>query len=73
MVADAVAALGGLDALVCLAGGYTSAKLEELAWADFEEQIGKSLRPTVESVLAALPAVRRSDPGRSSRSARRRR
>jgi NAD(P)-dependent dehydrogenase (short-subunit alcohol dehydrogenase family) len=63
MVADAVAALGGLDALVCLAGGYSSAKLEELSWADFEKQIGTSLRPTVESVLAALPALRRSEAG----------
>jgi NAD(P)-dependent dehydrogenase (short-subunit alcohol dehydrogenase family) len=63
MVADAVAAIGGLDALVCLAGGYSSAKLEELSWADFEEQIGKSLRPTVESVLAALPQLRESEAG----------
>jgi NAD(P)-dependent dehydrogenase (short-subunit alcohol dehydrogenase family) len=63
MVADAVEALGGLDALVCLAGGYTSATLEELSWADFERQIGMSLRPTVESVLAALPEMRQSDAG----------
>ena len=63
MVADAVAALGGLDALVCLAGGYTSAKFEELNWADFERQIAMSLRPTVESVLAALPELRKSDRG----------
>ncbi len=63
MVAEAVTALGGLDALVCLAGGYSSAKLEELAWADFEQQFATSLRPTVESVLAALPAVRKSPSG----------
>jgi NAD(P)-dependent dehydrogenase (short-subunit alcohol dehydrogenase family) len=63
MVSDAVAALGGLDALVCLAGGYTSAKLEELSWVDFEKQIAMSLRPTVESVLAALPELRRSEGG----------
>jgi NAD(P)-dependent dehydrogenase (short-subunit alcohol dehydrogenase family) len=63
MVSVAVAALGGLDALVCLAGGYTSAKLEELSWADFERQMSMSLRPTVESVLAALPELRRSDRG----------
>ena len=63
MVADAVAALGGLDALVCLAGGYSSAKLEELSWADFEKQIATSLRPTVESVLAALPELRQSESG----------
>jgi len=63
MVADAVAALGGLDALVCLAGGYSSAKLEELSWGDFEQQIAMSLRPTVESVLAALPELRQSEAG----------
>jgi NAD(P)-dependent dehydrogenase (short-subunit alcohol dehydrogenase family) len=61
MVADAVATLGGLDALVCLAGGYSSAKLEELSWSDFEKQIAMSLRPTVESVLAALPELRQSE------------
>jgi NAD(P)-dependent dehydrogenase (short-subunit alcohol dehydrogenase family) len=63
MVADAVAELGGLDALVSLAGGYSSAKLEELSWADFEQQIAMSLRPTVESVLAALPELRQSEAG----------
>lgn len=63
MVADAVAALGGLDALVCLAGGYTSARLEGLSWSDFEAQIAQSLRPTVEAVLAALPELRRADGG----------
>jgi NAD(P)-dependent dehydrogenase (short-subunit alcohol dehydrogenase family) len=63
MVADAVSATGGLDALVCLAGGYSSAKLEELSWADFEKQIATSLRPTVESVLAALPELRQSESG----------
>ena len=63
MVADAVAALGGLDALVCLAGGYSSAKLEELSWSDFDKQLAMSLRPTVESVLAALPELRRSESG----------
>jgi NAD(P)-dependent dehydrogenase (short-subunit alcohol dehydrogenase family) len=63
MVADAVAALGGLDALVCLAGGYSSAKLDDLSWGDFERQIATSLRPTVESVLAALPQLRESEAG----------
>ncbi len=63
MVAGAVDALGGLDALVCLAGGYSSAKLEDLSWDDFEKQIGTSLRPTVESVLAALPELRQSEAG----------
>lgn len=63
MVAGAVGALGGLDGLVCLAGGYSSARLEELSWGDFERQIARSLRPTVESVLAALPELRQSAAG----------
>ncbi len=63
MVAEAVAALGGLDALVCLAGGYASAPLDELRWQDFDAQIALNLHPTVESVLAALPELRRSDAG----------
>jgi NAD(P)-dependent dehydrogenase (short-subunit alcohol dehydrogenase family) len=63
MVADAVDALGGLDALVCLAGGYSSAPLDGLSWSDFEAQIATSLRPTVEAVIAALPELRRSDAG----------
>lgn len=63
MVSDAVATLGGIDALVCLAGGYSSAPLDELSWADFEKQIAMSLRPTVEAVLAALPELRRSGAG----------
>jgi NAD(P)-dependent dehydrogenase (short-subunit alcohol dehydrogenase family) len=63
MVADAVGQLGGLDALVCLAGGFTSAPLDRLTWGDFETQIGRGLRPTVEAVLAALPELRRADGG----------
>jgi len=63
MVSVSVAALGGLDALVCLAGGYSSAPFDELGWADFEKQIATSLRPTVESVLAALPELRQSGDG----------
>ena len=63
MVDAAAAALGGLDALVCLAGGYSSAPFDELSWADFEQQFARSLRPTVESVLAALPELRQSERG----------
>ena len=61
MVAEAVEALGGLDALVCLTGGFSSTPIEELTWDDFERQLGMSLRPTVEAVLAALPELRSSD------------
>jgi NAD(P)-dependent dehydrogenase (short-subunit alcohol dehydrogenase family) len=63
MVAEAVDALGGIDALVCLTGGYSSAKLDDLGWADFERQFATSLRPTVEAVVAALPELRRSEAG----------
>ena len=63
MVAEAVEALGGVDALVCLTGGFTSTPVDELRWADFERQLGMSLRPTVEAVLAALPELRRSEGG----------
>jgi NAD(P)-dependent dehydrogenase (short-subunit alcohol dehydrogenase family) len=63
MADDAVEALGGLDALVCLTGGFTSTPLDDLGWSDFEEQIGMSLRPTVEAVIASLPALRASDAG----------
>jgi NAD(P)-dependent dehydrogenase (short-subunit alcohol dehydrogenase family) len=60
MVAKAVAALGGLDALVCLTGGFSSTPIAELSWADFERQLAMSLRPTVEAVLAALPELRQA-------------
>ena len=64
MVAAAVDALGGgLDALVCLTGGFTSTPLDDLSWDDFEQQLAIGLRPTVEAVLAALPELRRSDAG----------
>ena len=63
MIGDAVTAMGGLDALVCLAGGFSSTPLDTLSWADFEGQLATGLRPTVEAVLAALPELRRGDAG----------
>jgi NAD(P)-dependent dehydrogenase (short-subunit alcohol dehydrogenase family) len=63
MVADAVNDLGGLDALVCLAGGFSSASLDSLSWSDFEAQLASGLRPTVEAVLASLPHLRESAGG----------
>jgi NAD(P)-dependent dehydrogenase (short-subunit alcohol dehydrogenase family) len=54
---DAVSTLGGLDALVCLTGGFTSTPLDELSWADFERQLALGLRPTVEAVLACRTAL----------------
>ncbi len=61
MVAEAVDTLGGIDALVCLTGGFSSTPIEELGWGDFERQLGMSLRPTVEAVLASLPVLRESE------------
>ena len=69
MVADAVAALGGLDALVCLAGGYLERAARRARLGRLREQIATSLRPTVESVLAALPELR--SPRRGDRHDRR--
>ena len=63
MVAEAVGAMGGLDALVCLAGGFTSAPLDGLSWSDFDAQLASGLRPTVEAVLASLPHLREADGG----------
>jgi NAD(P)-dependent dehydrogenase (short-subunit alcohol dehydrogenase family) len=63
MVAQAVDALGGLDALVCLAGGFASTPLDRLSWSDFEAQLASGLRPTVEAVLASLPHLREADGG----------
>ena len=56
-VDDAVATLGGLDALVCLTGGFSATPLDRLSWADFETQLSRGLRPTVEAVLACREAL----------------
>ena len=37
--------------------------IRDRSWADFEQQFARSLRPTVESVLAALPELRQSERG----------
>jgi NAD(P)-dependent dehydrogenase (short-subunit alcohol dehydrogenase family) len=62
-VRDAVDALGGLDALVCLTGGFAMTAIDELSWADFDEQLGTGLRPVVEAALAALLALREAGGG----------
>jgi NAD(P)-dependent dehydrogenase (short-subunit alcohol dehydrogenase family) len=54
-VADAAASLGGLDALVCLAGGFELTPIDEASWSEFARQIDLNLRPTVQAVLATLP------------------
>ena len=62
MVADAVATLRRLDALVCLAGGYSSAKLEELSWRTSRSTRDK-LRPDGRVRPGALPELRQSEAG----------
>jgi NAD(P)-dependent dehydrogenase (short-subunit alcohol dehydrogenase family) len=47
--------LGGLDALVCLAGGFRMTPLDEASWSDFEQILALDFRSTVEAVLAAVP------------------
>ncbi len=54
-VGRAADALGGLDALVCLAGGFGLTTLDESGWDDFARLMELSYQPTVVSVLACLP------------------
>jgi NAD(P)-dependent dehydrogenase (short-subunit alcohol dehydrogenase family) len=54
-IAAAVEGLGGLDALVCLAGGFRLTPVDEAAWSDYAALLDLDLRPTVQAVLAALP------------------
>jgi NAD(P)-dependent dehydrogenase (short-subunit alcohol dehydrogenase family) len=56
-------ALGGLDALVCLVGGYEATPIDELSWADVDRLLQLDLRPTVEAVVAARVALEASGTG----------
>jgi NAD(P)-dependent dehydrogenase (short-subunit alcohol dehydrogenase family) len=56
-------ALGGLDALVCLVGGYEATPVDELSWTDVDRLLQLDLRPTVEAVVAALAALEASGHG----------
>jgi NAD(P)-dependent dehydrogenase (short-subunit alcohol dehydrogenase family) len=56
-------ALGGLDALVCLIGGYETTPIGELSWTDVDRLLQLDLRPTVEAVIAARPALEASGKG----------
>lgn len=49
--------LGGLDALVCLAGGFRLTPLDGAGWQDFAGLLDLDYRPTVQAVLAALPIL----------------
>jgi len=62
-VKGAVAALGGLDALVCLVGGYAATPVDELSWTGVDKLLQLDLRPTVEAVIAARPALEASGAG----------
>lgn len=62
-VKGAVTALGGLDALVCLIGGYEATPIDELSWADVDRLLQLDLRPTVEAVIAARSALEASGAG----------
>lgn len=54
-MAEAVERLGGLDAVVCLAGGFRLTPIDEAGWGDFAAVIDLDFRPTVQAILAALP------------------
>jgi NAD(P)-dependent dehydrogenase (short-subunit alcohol dehydrogenase family) len=56
-------ALGGLDALVCLVGGYEATPVDELSWTDVDRLLQLDLRPTVEAVIAARSALEASGKG----------
>jgi NAD(P)-dependent dehydrogenase (short-subunit alcohol dehydrogenase family) len=56
-------ALGGLDALVCLVGGYEATPIDELSWTDVDRLLQLDLRPTVETVIAAREALEASGSG----------
>lgn len=58
-----VKALGGLDALVCLVGGYEATPIDELSWADVDRLLQLDLRPTVEAIVAARAALEASGSG----------
>ncbi|MGH2417570.1 MAG: SDR family NAD(P)-dependent oxidoreductase, partial [Candidatus Limnocylindria bacterium] len=53
--AQAVERMGGLDAVVCLAGGFRLTPIDASSWDDFAGVIDLDYRPTVVTVLAALP------------------
>jgi NAD(P)-dependent dehydrogenase (short-subunit alcohol dehydrogenase family) len=54
-MAQAVKRMGGLEAVVCLAGGFRLTPIDEASWEDFAGLIDLDYRPTVVTVLAALP------------------
>jgi 3-oxoacyl-[acyl-carrier protein] reductase len=57
-VADAVAALGGLDLLVVNTGGPVGGVFDQLGDADWEQAIAGTLQSTLRLVRASLPYLR---------------
>ena len=60
-VADATAALGGLDLLLVNSGGPPLGRFEDLDEATWERAIDGTLRSTLRLIRAALPHLRASD------------
>jgi 3-oxoacyl-[acyl-carrier protein] reductase len=64
VIAEAIAALGGLDCLVTNAGGPPTAPFEEAADADWDIAYQLNLMSAVRLIRAALPALKASGRGR---------
>ena len=64
LVEDAVNALGGLDILVCNAGGPPAGTFDSTPLEEWEKGFNLTLMSTVRLCKAALPHLRRSDQGR---------
>jgi NAD(P)-dependent dehydrogenase (short-subunit alcohol dehydrogenase family) len=63
-VADAAAALGGIDILVNNVGGMTPGSIESLSDEDWAKSIDINLMSYIRTARAALPHIRKSDMGR---------
>jgi 3-oxoacyl-[acyl-carrier protein] reductase len=64
MVAEAVAALGGLDVLCANAGVFPAQRLEDMTEADIDGIFATNVKGTMLSVKAAIPALTASGHGR---------
>ncbi len=64
VIAEAIAALGGLDCLVTNAGGPPTAPFEEAGDADWDIAYQLNLMSAVRLIRAALPALKASGRGR---------
>ncbi|HEX6351118.1 MAG TPA: SDR family oxidoreductase [Candidatus Dormibacteraeota bacterium] len=64
LVEDAVKALGGLDILVCNAGGPPAGTFDSTPLEEWEKGFNLTLMSTVRLCKAAIPHLRQSDQGR---------